>query len=57
MVRFNAPLIVAREAAKYLKKSNTSSYTITTGSVSEKPHQDWVTVGCYAGGNHTMARA
>lgn len=27
MVRFNAPLIVAREAAKYLKKSNTSSYT------------------------------
>lgn len=56
MVRFNAPLIVAREAAKYLKKSNTSSYTITTGSVSEKPHQGWVIVGCYAGGNHTMAR-
>ena len=56
MVRFNAPLIVAREAAKYLKKSNTLSYTITTGSVSEKPHQDWVIVGCYAGGNHTMAR-
>ena len=56
MVRFNAPLIVAREAAKYLKKSNTSSYTITTGLVSEKPLQDWVIVGCYAGGNHTMAR-
>lgn len=56
MVRFNAPLIAASEAAKYLKKSNTSSYAITTGSVSEKPHQGRVIVGCYAGGNHTMAR-
>jgi len=56
MVRFNAPLIVAREAAKYFRKSNTSSYTITTGSVSEKPLQGWVLIGSYAGGHHTMAR-
>ncbi|OCL01862.1 short chain dehydrogenase [Glonium stellatum] len=56
MVRFNAPLIVAREAAKYLKKSYTSSYTITTGAVSEKPHEGWAVIGSYAGGHHTMAR-
>ncbi|KAF2493051.1 NAD(P)-binding protein [Lophium mytilinum] len=56
MVRFNAPLLVAREAALALHKSSRSSYTITTGAVSQKPMPGWAVVGAYAGGHHTIAR-
>ncbi|KAF2803322.1 NAD(P)-binding protein [Mytilinidion resinicola] len=56
MVRFFAPLLIAREAAAHLRPSYTSSYTITTGSVSQKPMPGWAVIGAYAGGHHTMAR-
>jgi len=56
MVRFIAPLIVAKYAAKILPKSPASSITLTTGSVSERPVPNWTIVGSYATALHGMTR-
>ena len=56
MVRFNAPLLVAKHAAAYLNPGPASSITLTTGSVSEKPNKDWSVVASYASGLHGMTR-
>ena len=56
MVRFIAPLIVAKHAAKVLPKSTASSITLTTGSVSERPMPNWTIVGSYATALHGMTR-
>ncbi|KAJ9611373.1 hypothetical protein H2200_004557 [Cladophialophora chaetospira] len=56
MVRFFAPFFVAKEAVKHMNPSLSSSITITTGSVSEKPLPDWTVVGSYASGLHGMVR-
>lgn len=55
-IRFFAPLLLAKFLPTYLKSSYTSSYTITTGTTSEKPVPDWSVVGSYAGGHHSMVR-
>ena len=55
-IRFFAPLLVAKFLTTYQNRSHTSSYTITTGSVSEKPIPDWSVIGSYAGGLHSMVR-
>ncbi|KAF1957882.1 short chain dehydrogenase [Byssothecium circinans] len=55
-VRFFAPLLAAKQVQKYLVASSRSSYTITTGSVSERPIPDWSVVASYAGGLHSMVR-
>ncbi|CAI9637188.1 hypothetical protein GT037_008351 [Alternaria burnsii] len=55
-VRFFAPLLLAKFLPSYVKPSYTSSYTITTGTTSEKPVSDWSVVGSYAGGHHSMVR-
>lgn len=56
MVRFFGPLLVAKYAPKYLKKSRESSITLTTGSVSEKPRPQWAVVNAYATGLQGMCR-
>lgn len=56
MVRFFAPLIIAKHAPKYLNKGPTASITLTTGAVSERPRPDWSVVGSYATGLHGMTR-
>lgn len=48
MVRYFAPLMVAKHAAKVLDKSPSSSITFTTGSVSEKPIPNWSVVNGFA---------
>jgi NAD(P)-dependent dehydrogenase (short-subunit alcohol dehydrogenase family) len=35
----------------------TSSITLTTGSVAERPHENWSVVASYASGLHGMTRA
>ncbi|KAG8525902.1 uncharacterized protein KY384_000664 [Bacidia gigantensis] len=56
MVRFNAPLLTAKHAASFLNPGPGSSIIITTGSVSEKPIENWAVVGSYAAGAHGMMR-
>ncbi|KAL1799620.1 hypothetical protein ACET3X_003657 [Alternaria dauci] len=55
-LRFFAPLLLAKHLPDYLVQSYKSSYTITTGAVSEKPIPNWSVVGSYAGGGHSMVR-
>lgn len=55
-VRFFAPLLLAKYLPRYVEESHTSSYTITTGSISEKPMPNWSVVAGYAGGIHSMVR-
>ena len=56
MVRFNAPLLVAKHATQHLNRGPHSSITLTAGTVSEKPHKDWTVVASYATGLHRMMR-
>lgn len=56
MVRFFAPLMVAKYGPKYLKQGPESSIVLTTGAVSEKPMPQWAIVGSYAAGLHSMCR-
>ncbi len=56
MVRFFAPLLVAKHAKAHLNPGPASSITLTTGSVSEKPHKDWSVIASYATGLHGMTR-
>ncbi|KAF2733785.1 NAD(P)-binding protein, partial [Polyplosphaeria fusca] len=55
-LRFFAPLLVAKYLPHYLTNSHKSSYTITTGGISESPVPDWSVIGSYAGGHHAMVR-
>ncbi|KAL1296678.1 hypothetical protein AAFC00_000156 [Neodothiora populina] len=48
MVRYFAPILVAKVAIKYMESSTASSITFTTGSVSEKPLDGWSVVNGYA---------
>jgi len=56
MVRFFAPLLVAKHAAKHLASGPASSITLTTGAVSQQPIPNWSVVGSYATGLHGMTR-
>ncbi|KAF2714437.1 NAD(P)-binding protein [Pleomassaria siparia CBS 279.74] len=55
-IRFFAPLLIAKYIPRYVVAEHTSSYTITTGSISEKPISDWSVVASFAGGLHAMVR-
>jgi len=57
MVRFFAPLIVAKHAVKHLNAGPASSIILTTGSVSERPRPDWSIIGSFATGLHGMTRS
>lgn len=56
MVRFFAPILIAKHAKKHLNPGPRSSITLTTGSVSQRPHKDWSVVASYATGLHGMTR-
>ena len=56
MVRFFGPLFVGKYAAKYLNPGPASSYTLTTGAVSQRPIPQWTVIAGYAGGLHSMMR-
>jgi NAD(P)-dependent dehydrogenase (short-subunit alcohol dehydrogenase family) len=56
LVRFYAPLFIAKAMRPYLKPGPHSSFTITTGVVSQKPIPNWTVVAAYAGGLHAMTR-
>ena len=55
-VRFFAPLLLAKYLPSFINNSYKSSYTITSGLVSEKPFAGWSVVASYAGGHHAMVR-
>jgi NAD(P)-dependent dehydrogenase (short-subunit alcohol dehydrogenase family) len=55
-LRFFAPLLVGKYVEQYLEKSSKSSYTITTGVISEKPVPGWSVIAAYAGGHHAMVK-
>ena len=56
MVRFFAPLLIAKHAAKHLSPGPASSITLTTGAVAEHPLPNWSVVGSYASGLLGMTR-
>jgi len=55
-VRWLAPLLLAKYLSTYINVSPRSSYTITTGAISEKPIPDWSVIAAYNGGHHAMVR-
>ena len=50
MIRFNAPLLLAKHARKHLNPGPAASITLTTGSVSERPYKDWSIIASYGSG-------
>jgi len=55
-VRFFAPLLLAKFLPQCLEDTYKSSYTITTGSISEHTIPNWSVIASYAGGHHSMVR-
>jgi NAD(P)-dependent dehydrogenase (short-subunit alcohol dehydrogenase family) len=56
MVRFFAPMLLGKLLPAHLRSGPGSSYTITTGAVSEHPIPDWSVVGSFATGLHGLTR-
>ncbi|KAL8703795.1 MAG: hypothetical protein Q9201_003035 [Fulgogasparrea decipioides] len=56
MVRFFAPLLVAKHAVAHLAPGPNSSITLTTGTLSEKPMAGFGVMACYAAGLQSMMR-
>jgi NAD(P)-dependent dehydrogenase (short-subunit alcohol dehydrogenase family) len=56
MVRFFAPMLLGKLLPAHLRPGPGSSYTITTGAVSEHPIPDWTVVGSFATGLHGLTR-
>ncbi|KAK1985395.1 short chain dehydrogenase [Colletotrichum cereale] len=55
-MRLVAPLMVAKVAARYLPKSNGSSFTITSGSAAHKSSPGWSVVSYFAAGLQGMVK-
>lgn len=56
MVRFNAPMFVAKHSVGALNPGPASSITLSTGSISERPIPNWSVIAAYAGGAHALTR-
>lgn len=58
MVRFFAPFMLVKTAFAndHLNPGPTSSITLTTGGISQRPRKDWSLVSGYAGGLHSLTR-
>ena len=56
MVRYFAPMVVAKYAPKYMSNSTASSIVFCTGSVSERPIPQWTIVNGYATGLQGLTR-
>jgi NAD(P)-dependent dehydrogenase (short-subunit alcohol dehydrogenase family) len=57
LVRYFAPILVAKHAAKYLNSGPASSITLTTGEAANKPHPGWAIVSGYCGALNSLTRA
>lgn len=57
MVRFYAPLIIAKYAPNYLTGGPESSITLTTGTACERPVPNWTVISAYLGGLQAMTRS
>jgi len=55
-VRFLAPLILAKVAIPYLRKAKSSSLTLTSGTVAERPQAGWAIPAAYAAAVHGIVR-
>ena len=56
MVRFFAPLMIAKHGSQVLAPGPASSITLTTGTISLKPRPNWSVIAGYAAGLHGMTR-
>jgi NAD(P)-dependent dehydrogenase (short-subunit alcohol dehydrogenase family) len=56
MVRFFAPIFVAKYGVPHINPGPASSITLTTGSAAEKPHSNWTVVSSFASGLFGMTR-
>ncbi len=52
MVRFFAPLLVAKYGSKNMPRNTSSTITFTSGGISEHPSPDWTVVAGYMSGLH-----
>lgn len=55
-VRFFGVILIAQQLKKYLRGGPDSSFTITSGTVAEKPVRDWAIVNGYAAGQYGLMR-
>lgn len=56
MVRYFAPLFIAKHAAKYMPASPDASITLTGGGIADRPQPGWFLVGGYAAGLQALSR-
>ncbi|KAK4454745.1 NAD(P)-binding protein [Podospora aff. communis PSN243] len=56
-MRMVVPILVAKTAARFLTHSHTSSITLTTGSVAQRPSKGWAVISYFAGGLVSLTRA
>ena len=54
IVRFVAPLIIGKLARRYMNISNKSSITVTGGSMTRRPEDNWTILAAYASGTEGM---
>ncbi|KAJ5223295.1 hypothetical protein N7468_007837 [Penicillium chermesinum] len=55
-LRFFAPLLVAKVGARYLTAGPESSLTLTSGTIHERPTENWTVLAGYMGGVVSMTR-
>jgi NAD(P)-dependent dehydrogenase (short-subunit alcohol dehydrogenase family) len=56
LVRFAAPVLIAKHALPYLGPGPQTSLTITGGGVSERPMPNWALLSGYASGLHGLVK-
>ncbi|KAH7124558.1 hypothetical protein EDB81DRAFT_664515 [Dactylonectria macrodidyma] len=57
LVRFFAPLLIAKYAAKHIASGATSSFTLTSGISAYRPYPNWNAIGAYASSSEGMTRS
>jgi NAD(P)-dependent dehydrogenase (short-subunit alcohol dehydrogenase family) len=57
MVRYFAPLFIAKHAARYMAMSPDTSITFTGGGIADGPNKGWFVVGGYAAGLQGLSRS
>ncbi|EAW07070.1 short-chain dehydrogenase [Aspergillus clavatus NRRL 1] len=55
-IRFAVPLLIGKQAPKFMRNGYKSSFTLTTGSASQKPIPNWSLIGGYLTGLHGLVR-
>jgi NAD(P)-dependent dehydrogenase (short-subunit alcohol dehydrogenase family) len=57
MVRYFAPLFIAKHAAGYMASAPDASITFTGGGIADGPNKGWFVVGGYAAGLQGLSRS